>query len=490
MADDQSEKGVSSVSRRRFVQAAGATGTAAALAGCTGGDGGDSTATTTSSGNGGGTTTIQMATDSDLAGIETKFNEWLHEAGLSKDVKVETIAGSDITGKRQDKYTQWLSSGRKKPSLLMMDNGWTLPFIVRDQLLNLSEEIPETTKMVEDEYFGASVDTTKGPDGDMYAVPLFPDLPTMQYRKDLVQDAGYDTSDWATNSMTWKRFSEITADVKQQSDVDYGFTFQFKSYGGLSCCTFNEFLSSFGGTYFGGLDNLFGPVGDRPITVDEKPVVDSLRMVRTFVNGQDDEHSLDGITGDISPEAVLQWSEEPSRKPFTSGNAVMHRNWPYAVNTSGSDENLGENLGVMPIPHGVSPENAEYEGTGGAVAALGGWHTTVNPNTEKKDIALEIVELLTKKEMQYNLLEEIGWMPPRPPMLESDKAKNIPVMGRYMETFQKAGQNAIPRPVTTVWPQQRSKIAQEANATVSGQKAPEKAMTGLKKTLKQIEDSV
>ena len=431
-----------------------------------------------------------MATDADLNGVQEKFNEWLHQAGLSKDIKVETLAGSDITDKRQNKYTQWLSSGREKPSLLMMDNGWTLPFIVRNQVLNLSEEIPETTKMVEDEYFEASVRTAKGPDGGLHAIPMFPDFPTMQYRKDLVQDAGYDTSGWATSSMDWTRFSEITADVKEQSEAKFGFTFQFKSYGGLSCCDFNEFLSSYGGTYFGGLDNLFGPVGERPVTVDEKPVVDSLRMLRTFVNGEDDQHALDSVTGNISPQAVLQWSEEPSRKPFTNGNAVMHRNWPYSVRINGAEDAFGEDLGVMPIPHGVSPENAKYDGTGGAVAALGGWHTAVNPNTPKKQASLEVIKALTKKSVQYKLLGEIGWMPPRPEMLKSDRAKDIPVMGRYMETFRKAGENAIPRPVTVVWPQESNKIAQEANSAVSGQKSPDKAMTDLKKTLKQIEDSV
>ncbi|MFC4449374.1 extracellular solute-binding protein [Halorussus aquaticus] len=490
MADDQSTSRVSSVSRRRFVEAAGATGTALSLAGCTSSDGGNSTATTTSSGDGGGKTTVQLASDADLKEVQSKFNSWLHEAGLSKDVHVEVIAGSDITNKRQNKYTQWLSSGRNKPSLLMMDNGWTLPFIVRDQLLNLSEEIPDTASMVEDEYFSASVGTAKGPNDDLFAVPVYPDFPTMQYRKDLVQDAGYDTSGWATSSMTWKRFSKITADVKKQSDVDYGFTFQFKSYAGLSCCTFNEFLSSYGGTYFGGLDNLFGPVGERPVTVDEKPVVDSLRMLRTFVNGESDEHGLDGVTGNISPQAVLQWAEEPSRKPFTNGNAVMHRNWPYAVNISGAEDALGKDLGVMPIPHGVSPDEAKYEGTGGATAALGGWHTAVNPNTNKKEAALEVVKAMTNKQVQFNLLEEIGWMPPRPSMMDSDTAKNIPVMGRHMETFRLAGENAIPRPVTVAWPQERSKIAQEANATVAGQKPPKKAMTDLKSTIKQIEDSV
>ncbi|WP_435151695.1 hypothetical protein [Haladaptatus sp. DFWS20] len=123
----------------------------------------------------------------------------------------------------------------------------------------------------------------------------------------------------------------------EQSGVPYGFTFQASLYEGLPCCDFNEFISTWGGAYFGGREYLFGPVGERPITVANPAVVDSVRMIRTFIWGQDDPSALDGYAGGIAPTGVLTWIEDTSYSPFGAGDAVMHRNWPYAINSAGAE---------------------------------------------------------------------------------------------------------------------------------------------------------
>ncbi|WP_227377541.1 extracellular solute-binding protein [Haladaptatus halobius] len=240
-------------------------------------------------------------------------------------------------------------------------------------------------KRIEADYFETSLSTAKGPNGNLYAVPLYPDFPTMLYRKDLVEKAGYDPDgeNWATNSIRWKQFSRVTRDVLDRNkNIPYGFTFQASQYEGLSCCDFNEFMTSWGGAYFGGRKYLFGPVGKRPITVNTQPTIDSLRMIRTFMNGQNDEVALDGYAGGIVPRAVLSWIEDTSLGPFLNGNAVMHRNWPYAILSAGDKSAFGTDLGVMPIPYAVTEQQVKYPGTGGPTAALGGWHVAVNPHTK------------------------------------------------------------------------------------------------------------
>ena len=482
-----------SVSRRNFVKAVGATGVAAGVAGCSD-DSNGGTSTTEKSDTSGGTTVVQWAGDSRLSDNADAFQDALHAAGLSKDIEIEVLAGSQVTDNRQDQYNQWLSAGREEPSILMMDSGWTIPFIAREQVASLNDELDSSViSTVEDEYFGASVLTAKGQNGDLYGVPLFPDFPTMLYRKDLVEEAGFDPEgeSWATESMSWQKFAEVTKQTLDQSDgVEHGYTFQASVYEGLSCCDFNEWLTSWGGAYFGAHENLFGPIGDRPITVDEQPVIDSLRMIRTFINGSDDSAALDGFAGNIAKDANLQWVEDSSLRPFSNGNAVMHRNWPYAINSTGAEDTFGEDLGVMPIPYGVEPSEAEYEGTGGPVAALGGWHATLNPNAKNKSAALEILQTLTSEEFQLEMFGLIGWIPPRPSSLDSSKAAEVEVIGRYVDSLKVAGENAVPRPVTAVWPQQSDKIAQQANAALSGDKSPEQAMTDLASELEAIENSV
>ncbi len=63
-------------------------------------------------------------------------------------------------------------------------------------------------------------------------------------------------------------------------------------------------------------------------------------------------------------------------------------------------------------------------------------------------------------------------------------------MGHYMDTLRVAGENAMPRPVTTVWPDQSELIAEEVNAAVSGDKSPEDAATDLQDGLEDTEASM
>jgi ABC-type glycerol-3-phosphate transport system substrate-binding protein len=465
-----------SVSRRRVLKTAGATGLGGiGLAGCIGR--GET-----------GPRTVQIAANTDVkANLDTIQSE-LYEAGLSEDVQLEAIAGAASTGARKQQYNRWLSANLETPSLFMMDSGWTIPFVVRDQLANISERRPEFAKQVQDEVFDTFVESVEGRNGDLYGVPLFPTTGSMLYRKDLVKEAGYapDEEGWATDPLTWERFSKITKDVQEQADVEYGFTFQADAYEGLSCCDFKEFTATWGGSYFGARENLFGPVNGRPVTVDSDPVIKATRMVRTFIDG-DAANALDSVTGDIAPRAVLQWSEEPSRKPFSNGNAVMHRNWPYAVAINGAEDLYGEDLGVMPIPYAVTEENATFDGYGGSMSSLGGWHICLNPNSPKAETALDVIEAMTDEDFQLFLFEELGWLPPRPKLFESDRAREVPVMGRYLDTLKRTVANSVPRPVTVAWPQESTKIAQKVNASFSGESTPKQNMNALARQLELIE---
>lgn len=466
-----------STTRRRALQALSGAGLAG-LAGCSAviGQGDDL-----------GGTVVQFAANSGAAAAQSDINEALHEAGLPSDISVEVLATS--SGRAEQQFSQWLTAGLEQPSLLRMDSGWTIPFILREQVANLSEELPDLAERVEQNYFDASVATASGPDDDIYGVPLFSDFGLMLYRRDLVREAGFDPSGWATSPLTWERFSEVTKQTMDQAGTDYGFTFQAAVYEGLSCCTFNEWMASRGGSYFGARENLLGEVGDRPVTVDAEPVVDAARMGRSFLYGPDGEHTLDDIAGPISPRAVLQWEEDSSLAAFTNGDAVTHRNWPYSVLSAGASDAFGERLGVMPMPYGVRPDQATFDGMGGSSSALGGWHVTLNPHAKHKDAAKEVLRAMSEDSFYLKLMEVLGYVPPKPDLLASERARNVEVMGRYVDTLKAAGENAVPRPVTVVWPMESPRISQQVSATLSREKTPDGAMSDLGRLLVRIENS-
>ncbi|MGN8214631.1 MULTISPECIES: extracellular solute-binding protein [Halococcus] len=472
---DTAERGVT---RRDFVKAAGASGAATALAGCTVG------------GNEAGSNSIRWITSTDMAGESTAIKKALRNAGMSNDVNLEMVAGPASTDQRQSQYTRWLSADLDEPALLDMDSGWTLNYINRGQLLDLSNELPEKLlNRINNKYFQASVNTAKSPNGNLYAVPMYVDFGSMLYRKDLVKNAGYspEKENWATESMRWKRFSKIVADTKEKSGVNYGFGWQGNIYEGLSCCNFNEFMSSWGGAYFGGRDTLLGPVGNRPVTVNKQPVVDAVKMLKTFIFGSNAPNTLDGYE-QISPNAVLSWIEDSSLSPFTAGNMVALRQWPYAIAAAGAEDALGDKLGVMPMPYATPEQNSKYKNIGGPMAALGGWHIGVNPNTSKKEQAMEVVGALTQPSFQIKLFEILGLLPPNQQLLATREAKQIPTVGKYIDTLQVAGKNSIPRPASVVWPQESGKIAQQVHAGMDGSAPPKQAMSTLQSQLEQIED--
>lgn len=486
------------VRRRRFIRTVGATGVSAGIAGCSGGGGGDGDGGTGGDGGGGTTTggggdgsssgtTIEFVAHDEWANVQDTVNQQLHDAGMPEDITVEMSTVGQTTDDQQSQYRQWLSAGRATPDMMIFDSGWTIPFIARGQLLNLEENLPEELlTRVHDEYFQASVNSATGENGDLYGFPIYPDFPTIQYRRDLVEDAGYDWEQYATEPMSWERFSTELADVYEQSDVEYGFNTQHVAAEQLSCCVFNEYLTSWGGAFFGNPeDNLYQNVGERPVTVDEQPVVDSLRMARTFIHGSDAPNTLDGFGAGITPEASLQWDVEGARAPFTNGNAVALRNWPYSIVISGSEDNLGGDQGVMPMPYGVPDGEGNYPGTGGSIAALGGWHVGVNPNTERLDAIVEFLRAMTTEQFMKDTFQTTGWMPPIGDVLES--STDLPVMGEFVDTLAYAGEHSIARPVTVLWPQEADAIEQAANTALSGNGDPAEAMSNLSERLTAIE---
>ena len=477
------------VSRRRFLAATGATGIALGVAGCSGGGGEvdiDPTADIE------GDVTVELSMDQDFADIQSGIQQALYDNGLNDNISIDILPGDFETGSRQTAFTQALDAGRSSPDVFMMDSGWTIPFIVREQLINLENGLTqETLDFVKNNYLETAVATASNPrSGDLYGVPLFPDYPVMQYRKDLVEEAGYspEENNWSTEPMSWLEFAETVADVWDfhggQSSFNYGFTTQAANYAGTACCTFNEMMTSFGGAYFGNHENLFGPVGERPVTVNEQPVTDTIRVMRSFMRGPDANNAHPDYP-QISTSDLVEFTEEPARQPFTNGQALFHRNWPYAVNINLNE--FGEDFGTMPLPFGVPESEGQYEGTGGTAAALGGWHLTINPNSNNLNAAAQTVAAFANEDVMLSLFELGGYLPPAPSVTEQATTEEVGMIANHLDTLSVAGQSTVPRPVTPVWPDQSPLISSEVHDAYTGAKSPSSALSSLQEDLEGTE---
>lgn len=475
------------INRRRFIQAVGATSATTSLAGCTGG-------------SNGGDGTVQITVLEDGYPTEEdreEFKQALRDQDIPDDIELEILTmGLDTI---DDQYRQWLNSGRSEPDILTMDVGWSIPFIERGQLINLNEHLEDNViDELESHFNGPSLDSSRDPDGNLYGVPSNMDIRGMLYRKDLAEEAGYDPEgeNWATEPMSWAEWSQVVADAMEESDdLEYGLTLALELSQTITCCVFNGIMSQWGGAYFGGRDNLFGPIGDRPVTVDEEPVHDALRMLRTFLYGHDDEHSLDSseFAGEIVPEGALGWRFTVDMESFINGEAFAYDSGvPLLIQMAASEDNFGgdvhDRVGLMPYPYGVEESESAYDGIGGSVSELAGYNYSINQNTEMLEESLEIIKAMTTDEFQAFQFNATGNIPPKTPVLESDEVQDHSFFGDYMDTYEVAAENPIPRPVTSIYFQQSDVIAQEVHNVLSQDKSPEEGMEDLEEQLLTIEN--
>jgi ABC-type glycerol-3-phosphate transport system substrate-binding protein len=115
----------------------------------------------------------------------------LKEAGLSEDITLKI--NTSTPGQLEQQYCQWLNAGRSDPDILLMDVGWSIPFIRRGQLLNLNDHLSgDEIDTLESDFKQPSLNSSRGRNGDLFGVPFLINVRGMMYRKDHAEAAGYD----------------------------------------------------------------------------------------------------------------------------------------------------------------------------------------------------------------------------------------------------------------------------------------------------------
>jgi multiple sugar transport system substrate-binding protein len=177
----------------------------------------------------------------------------------------------------------------------------------------------------------------------------------------------------------------------------------------------------------------------------------------------------------ISPQDVLSWDEEPSRRPFTAGQAVFLRNWSYvwSIAQDKAESSIAGKVGVAPLPH--------FPG-GKSAACLGGYQYGVNAATKNREAAVDFVRWMSSPATQLRFAVQLGLAPTRPSVFdESSLLKAQPFMGTLKPVFV----GATPRPVTPKYAQVTLVLQSEiSKALVSGDVAS--ALASAKSKLEAI----
>lgn len=391
------------ISRRRLFQLGGAAAAASLLPACGGGSGGSS-----------GSTELTFASakfygKSNIGAIVEQYN-----ASQSKvHVTYRELPPPSSSTEVHQQLVQSLSRGDGSLDVFTQDVVWIAEFAGAGWALPLDSYVDATTKA---EYFPGLIEACTY-DGKLTALPWAVDSGMLYYRKDLLDAGGIEVP------KTWDELVSAAQTLVSGGKAKYGFLWQGKQAEVL-ICDLVEFVGSAGGRILG--------TDGRTVQIADPQAVSAVQFMYDTMNRLA-----------ISPKDLLSWDEEPSRRPFTAGQAAFLRNWAYVypIAQDPKESQVVDKVGVAPLP--------AFAG-GKSSACLGGYQYGVSASSKHKEAAVEFVKWLSSPPIQLKFATDVGLAPTRPAVFDEAALKQAnPFMVQLKDVFT----GGTPRPVTPKYPQ-------------------------------------
>jgi multiple sugar transport system substrate-binding protein len=426
------------LSRRDFLKVGGTGLAGAALLGAAGCGGSEQS---------GGATELYFTAPADTTGTTSKLISEFNERNKGK-YKVTFQEGNADTGQRLDKLRTQFQAGGEELDVILGDVIWTAELAASGWISDLSERFPESQQQA---FLPGSVEAIIY-DGKPYAMPWYTDTGLLYYRKDLLKKSGYNGP-----PKTWNELKQMTRKVSRESDIKFGFLFQGARYEG-GVCDACEFIWGHGG-------NVLDPSDPTIVVIDSPQAIAGLATERSM------------ITDGISPETVTVYKEDESAGAFLNGDGVFLRNWPYVyalVGDPAESKLKPEQVGVSELP---SADGKPGNGT------VGDQPLYISTSSKNPDAAWKFIEFLTAPEQQRLRALEGSYLPTRSDLYDDPEIQDtVPVVVLAKEALQ----HTLPRPVSPYYSDMSLEMAQQFNASLTGDVTPEEAARTLKKGLENI----
>jgi len=423
------------ITRRTFLERAVAIGLSSTVAGSLleafGG-------TSSSSGGSGQATNIVWQTENDNSGTYPALVDNYNKTNKD-NVHVIWHNGPSGTGDILTIYDNTLRARSSSIDVMSIDvvypaefasNGWTVDLTSRwsasDRANYLQGPIKSCTY-----------------NGMVVAAPLRTDLGVLYYRTDII----------STPPTT---FDDLTNLAKSNaSKARYGYVWQGSQYEGL-VCDFVEVLGGYGGA-------VLDPNNSKSVTVNSPQGVQALTEMVSWV-------------GTISPISITTFTEEPARQAFQNGDAIFMRNWPYAYslgNASGSK--VAGKFDIHSMPYGGSNTVGH--------SCTGGWNMAINAFSKNPDASWSFMQYMLVAYAQKHLAIMCSFTP----ALQS--VYNDPDVQAKQPLFTKLApilQNALPRPVSPVYPDLSNIIQNHVHQALTKVASPAAALSALQSELQAL----
>nr|WP_100010029.1 ABC transporter substrate-binding protein [Lentibacillus sediminis] len=358
------------------------------------------------------------------------------------NINVEEREMPADTGESHDQYVTIFSSQSSEIDVFNADVIWPAEFAQANYALELDRFI-ERDGIDLETYFPGTVAAGQF-NGRTWAMPQYTDAGVFYYRTDIVEEP----------PETWDELIEQASELQGEAGTEHGYLMQAAQYEGLITNAI-EFIASYGGAV---------------VDEDNNVVVDSPETVQAI------EKMQEIVGSDFVPENVLNFMEIETENAWIEGNAVFARNWPYMMSSS-NDEERSEvvgNVAMSRLPAG--PE--------GSASALGGWMSMINRYSEHPEAAWEFVKFISGPEGQKISAVEGG----RPPTLKAlyDDPEVQEVSSLFADPeFREVLQNAVPRPVSPIYPEVSDIMQIELSTALAGDQTAEEAAANMQAKIEE-----
>lgn len=374
-------------------------------------------------------TAVQFAVQADSTDALNQLVEAFNEQ--SENYTVETTIMTNDSGQMHDQLLNSLSSQSGEYDVISMDVVWVGEFAAAGYLDTVDEILMDNSWLPTD-FNQGSMDSGKY-SGKNYALPYFPDLGFVYFRKDIVSEE--DQAKLVAGDYTWADLLSM-AENYAGDDAPYGYLFQGMQYEGLTV-NLNEFSANW------------------------SDVSGGLEQMKAFVDS------------DTAPEDILNYTEGETANAFLNGEAVFARNWPYMNGMIASGEHTVQmdQVGYAPLPGGGS---------------VGGWLVGLNSSSENKEGAIEFMTFLAGPEGQKINATVGSYLPGFNGLLEDEEVLAANTLLED-EGFQNALQNTIARPVVANYSEVSDQIQINAHQYLSGNGELDAAVTAIEEVLPESE---
>lgn len=340
-----------------------------------------------------------------------------------------------------------LNARNGEPDVFTQDCIWIPEFGGAGLALPLDDFVTDEDKAA---YFPGLIENCTW-DGKIVAWPWMVDGGFMFYRKDLLEKHGQEVP------TSWEELiATAQAVVEAEGNPDlHGFLWQGKQAEVL-VCNWVEFLGSTGGSTLDGTT----------VTINNEAGAKALQLMVDLI-----------YDAKVTPEAVLTYDEEPSRIPFTSGEAVFLRNWSYTYGLSQdtAESKVVDMVGYAPLPH---------LGEGKSTSCLGGYQYGINASTKNAEAAYKLVQYLSSEAVQLkSSLTPGANAPTRIAVYDAPELQDYnPFMASLKDIFT----GSTPRPIHPLYPQMSLAMQSGLSSALANQMGVQEALDSIAQQLTDI----